>query len=402
MCQLHFVKTPYDMFNRNFILAVTMISARERNDDGIGFHSPSWGVFKTELSANRIGNFGKLLHQHPERVTEIMAHTRSASPGIEITQKNAHPFEGKRFILAHNGRLYKKDEKVAYSAANTDTDGMSSDSLEFLNALEKTALKNPKLEFIDIMNETMEQFKGKFALLIYDKVTNIYYAIRGKTATLFYVPIFSSPAKNSKVVGYTITTVKDDLFDATLLAVNMAALYNEKLGIGEPIELKTETIYRLDQTNATEIGEVKENAVSFFIPASSAIQTYRYGYGGESYKSSTSGLTTYEESVKPYIVIADFAKKNRLSLPDLDKMFLGLFDVGLLSVTNEDVKTFISLIPSMTVKKKIRKFLVKSFVIPMFERQYEEYGLKFPWMINSDRDLLKVCASEMKKLDSKK
>ena len=322
MCQLHFISSPNDFLNRAFLLSVTALSAREKNDDGVGVYSQSWGLFKTEISANGITNFGKILSLHPEQATMLMAHTRSASPGIVVNIENAHPFEGERFILAHNGRLWKKEETVSYQAS---TEGVSSDSKEFLDSLEKYAKENKDMNFTQLITDVMKEHKGKFAFIIFDKKDSLYYAIRGKTAGLYKITFLSSSAKNAKSIGYAITTGKSELYDAAILACNLSQLSGEKISVGEVEEIQTESVFLLTNTAPVLLGSILESAANFTQPHQTFIGTSGVWRNTIPDSKKNTGITTDVAILKDYVFLGTFMKSHRLSIIDMDRIFFAVF-----------------------------------------------------------------------------
>jgi len=392
MCQLHYISSPNDTLNRTFLLAVTTLSARENNNDGVGIYSSSWGLFKTEIAANCITNYGKILSQHSEKSEMVMAHTRAASPGIVVNVENTHPFEGERFVLGHNGRLWKKEDVVTYQAQNS-TDGISSDSKEFLTALEKYAKENPSLDFKQLLTDVMSNHKGKFALLIYDKRDKLYYAARGKLASLFKLNFMNSDTKKAKSIGYAITTGKDELYDAGILACNIIQLQGEKIVVGEIEELATESIFLLSSTAPVLLGEIKESAANFTQPTQQGTLMGGWERAGT---GATFGVTTDSKALEPAIFIGNFMKSHKLSILDMDRIFYTVFGYGMMSATEKDTIKFAKICKKMSIPKKVRKILAKAYLIPLYPGEYKTAKLMFPWMINPTKELLRACKEREK------
>ena len=182
MCQLCAVNLNNSALNSIFLSTQLTIDAIG-NQDGTGFITTEKGgkinLWKSKLAADDIENLGSIIKDHVINSNPIIAHVRAASTGIKVERENAHPFVGKRFALAHNGRLYDKNEVVRDNQKkDADDTGIASDSLKFLSALELVAKENKSMTIVELLNKAMEEFKGKFAFLIYDSATEKHYAVR--------------------------------------------------------------------------------------------------------------------------------------------------------------------------------------------------------------------------------
>src|SRR4030042_3300745 len=209
MCQLSLGIT--NNKNLSYELAVSLAFANTVNDhkDGFGLYIPGTDyLFKFYLEPLRTIGFtkewkGKFLANSP-----FLLHVRKSSSKLLINDvKYNHPFVSDKLVLAHNGTL----ELIKGWISATELD-----SLHFFNALNKKYEETKNL--INALKETMEDYYGKFAFIIYDKVEKIFYVVRGNTATLFIDDLII----NGELVGKIINTEKDSIIKAKVLLSNMS------------------------------------------------------------------------------------------------------------------------------------------------------------------------------------
>lgn len=377
MCMLHYVYSEDASFAKRFIVTVSNISANGGNKDGFGVYTRKTGLYKTKNGANILLNVHEVLNA--KNLNEIMAHTRAASPGIAVTDEFAHPFEVKdsgRFIGAHNGRLYDKNESVTgynYEPQQTrinekETSG-GSDSKKFFEHLESVHDGKPLPE---CLNVAMESFKGRFAFLIFDKKENVFYAARGTTAKLYSSHI----TLDKKKVGYVITTGEDALISALVILENIYGVEGRSLTFTSPVAMKEETIFRLGK-EVKEVGSIKEQS-----PV---------------YTSTTTviRMVAPSEEEKNIGRIISFMTEHFLSAVDIDLLFFASFGHGILAATPEETDEFVkSIIPVICAGRKTRDIIKEKKLLPVFRDIYDETELVFPWMINSSDKII----SELEKL----
>lgn len=255
MCQLSFI----NLFDRELnIRAATLqmvLNSETTNKDGCGFFNVSGGVWKSKNAASNLVNLGYFLRSKITDNTPIICHVRQATmtKGQKIISvENSHPFDGERFVVAHNGSLESID---AFDTKQEFKDLI--DSAIFARALEETAKENPDASFKDILTLTYKNWRGKFGLLVYDKKANAFYAARGETAKLYSAQIKNS---DGEYLGYIINTDKDTLTSSLFFLSNLL----DKSWIPsevptEIVEIPQEKIYNLTPTGYLEIGEIKEN-----------------------------------------------------------------------------------------------------------------------------------------------
>ena len=387
MCQLLLVNTGSQVLNRIFLSPALQIDASVGNRDGTGFLTVKGGeasLWKTELSADSIENLGRVILQNVMGSGPVMAHVRAASKGIGVTRDNAHPFMGKRFVLAHNGRLYKKGDTVTYWETNADT-GLDSDSKVFLDRMESEAKKNPKAGMLEILNTCMSEFMGKFAFLIYDTATGDYYVARGSSADLHIVDILAEKdGGKNEVIGFVLNTKKNCLMDSVMIASPIAQMTTKSyIKYGEPTELNKDTLYVV-RGNALEIvGELKENTVvytnSYQAPVGRGVHS-----AGTAIGSVASGKVT--RATKLADRVYKFIDDHFLTNEQLDIMMESLFGVPMALCDVTDLNILVNdVIPKISAPEKTRK-AIKNIITSggkLYDAIYGSVpGMEFPWMLN--------------------
>ena len=109
-------------------------------------HKDSWGMAmsntdKTDMkivgkylgSAMEANEYKNIIDSLPETPYTFMCHLRKASPGIQISLANAHPFKWNKWAFIHNGTVYEADKLNA--SPNFQTTSDNSDSEKFFHFL---------------------------------------------------------------------------------------------------------------------------------------------------------------------------------------------------------------------------------------------------------------------------
>lgn len=399
MCQLTLVNLGDGKLNSIFLAPLLQLNSLG-NQDGTGFlavQPDEVTLYKTEQAADEIEELGMDIREHIGKSKyPIMAHVRAASRGIVVTKENAHPFQGDRFFLAHNGRLYGKDEKVSYSGGAEDT-GLESDSLRFLQALEAEAVKAPDADMLTLMNSAMSQFMGKFALMVYDSLNDKHYVARGSTADLHILPVSTSPLSGGELahIGFVVNTKKTSLSDVGTMFAQIAQIVTGKrIFMGKIEELDKNTLYVVNGAVLDKVGELKEVPVTYYTPA----------------YTQTTGKTSAKDSVNLLLPIWKmseriyrFMEEHYLSIPDMDAIFFLFLGVCMGDATKDDMERFINvyiqkLSASKDIKKSLGKVLVSGTVIlPYIYERIPE--LQYPWMLSEKKDVTRMInlLADMKK-----
>jgi predicted glutamine amidotransferase len=376
MCELTFVNLHNEGLNRAFTFHAAMENSRigkpnpyPDNRHGWGMYTTSIGITKSaEVVWNMVG-FGKLLKDSIDK-TPVIFHTRAASKGSEIKQEFNHPFETEHIVLCHNGTLVPKVALAGYEG--------KMDTQVFLGELEKEYANSGLISLSYSLTKTMENFTGKFAFLVYDKVHENYYAVRGKTAELSLTYLLN---KEMLPTGYVINTSKYDLDTEMNLVSEMYGLAGNKTPVFSKIEeLETESIYLLEDKLPKKIAEIKQNypevavvKTSYKAPRASVISAVR---GGDMQK------------------LADFlycwTASYGLSIEELDSIFLESLGVGIMQSQPSDIQTFKKyLVPKLVCPKGFReecKKYLRKLPRAAIQLLYEENKFQFPYMLEPRKE----------------
>ena len=379
MCQLSLVNLGNPKLNQIFLSTLLQVDSTG-NADGTGFLSVNekhYDIWKTKEAADNIGNLGMALRKMITGKYPVMAHVRAASKGIVVTNENAHPFDGERFCLAHNGRLYGKDEQVSWSYVSDDA-GLESDSLKFLAALDKTAKDFPDTSVPEMLVATMSDYKGKFALLIYDKVGDKHYIARGKTADLHIVRIYEGSEDDKVQVGFIINTRKNSLLDALTISSQICQIVSEShLSYSTVDELEAESIFEVEGCDIKKVGDIKEGNVVYYTPPTT------YGQWAGTADPANLNLPIWKQSDR----LNKFMNDHFLNIFDIDALLYIFLGVAMADVTITDLDTFIiDVIPRISAPKAVREQI--KAILPAEGRIYPIIyqsikGLEYPWMLNT-------------------
>lgn len=400
MCQLTLVNLRNPVMNCIVSYTASFINSTHGAPHGIGFFQTDSKIWKTEVSAHTLFNLGGIMSTKILNDKPVICHVRLASRGIKLDRENNHPFETKWFVGAHNGTLYLKEERTTYYNSEPDA-SRDSDSKRFFDMLDAEYETNGN-NFVNAIKTTMEKHKGKFAFLIYEKKTGIYYAIRGKTADLYLLYIYKGlPTSTPHPVGYIINTDKDDLLKIAMQSINLFGIVGmgSSYHYGEVIELKKEMIFKCENLNVIELEEVKEtpqwenlaqSGPNFAVTVAHRLNTGNFS--GEDIKVKT---------LKFQIVgITDFMYRHFLTPADMDLLFEKLLGQSLASTDEENINIFFRYcIEKLSANKRLRKYISGAGLKRIPTIFYTEYGLEYPWMLNK-RELIIDAVNKYLKTDA--
>ena len=393
MCQLIASNLNKKDLNLTAIHLLSHKGASSIHNDGFGFMYQ--GKFnKTKLAANIINNMGDWMQNIVNSNYPVFAHIRQASAGIPVTDENAHPFESKDFLLMHNGTLTKAGEKRPYAYNSRVWNSQKkdyeyagpelvSDSKQFLEVLQKEYEKDSN--FVNAFNKAMGGFWGKFAFLIYVKKEKTYYAIRGKSATLFI-----SYLKDRS--GFILNTERSNLVEISLMLDNINQIIRkERLVLLEPEFFELNTIWKLDGNAFVKVGDCNENDEKDFVKEvpKKKEQTSLVPF------SKVEEKRTVENQIKddePDVIVADFMIEHKLNPKDIALLFKTYIGKDITTALYGDMEFFIesvipNLVPDVNVINFLKKNIKGNFPIALYDKPY---GLEFPWMINNEQDIVKA------------
>jgi len=392
MCQITLVNLGNRVLNGIYLTTLLQINS-VGNQDGTGFLSVTaekkgkrqMSLWKTKDAADDIENLGILVKTHLTSSYPVIGHVRYASKGILPSDDNSHPFRGTRFYLAHNGRLYGKDETVAWQSSVTEEVSSESDSMKFLTSLEENAVLHPEMDIVGLLNLTMTLYKGKFAFAIYDCVAAKWYIARGFSADLHVVTLSNrvGDGEETDVVGFIINTRKDSLENAITLVNQTVQVVTGKYVIGGDIkELEKESVYEVTGTELVKIGELKEKLVSY----------------AAANRSNTAWTNLSERSDSFWKLpdrINKFMEDHFLSISDIDALFFIFMGVGIWGVDEDDISAFIALvIPRVSSPRKTRERILRALGPKrvIYSALYAKIDMEYPWMAASPAKIDQLCA----------
>lgn len=366
MCQLILINTNSIQLNRLFLYNQLQIDSNISNKDGTGMYQKDSTIFKSKEAASNIDNLADVIVFHVTNKNPVLAHVRQASNRLSIDDKNAHPLETKKLVLAHNGIL----------TPNKEISDKYKDMIDTEVFLKELDVRYTGTNMGEALNETMKLFTGPFAFLIYSKMEGTYYAVRGKNRPLHV----SNIKMDDKIIGYMINTDKRDLELGLKLEANLFNLGGKsRLTYDEATLLEDNSIYRLHKFNLSKIGTIKENEPVKVILTNTIINTL-----------STRLRTPLEK-------IVNFILGTGLTFSEVDNLMYAIFGMGLLYIGNGDKEDFVDfcmpLLGSMYSDNK--KALWTNIVHESNPEMnildiYTEHSINFPYFINKSRTLKNV------------
>jgi hypothetical protein len=324
-----------------------------------------------------------------------MAHVRSAFSGIGGKQLGIefnHPFDGNFFILEHNGVLQYKDTEREVPKDKID-------SQIFLQELDKAYEMDT--DVIRALQTTMELFTGKFAFIIFNKSSNKYYAVRGKTADLHMSYISIANVQ----LGYVLNTNKITLEETIAQVVTIYSILGLELKFTVPINVKEESIFELLENEVKLVGEIKESdtpvkstyinmgAITRF-PYEDTDYGYNYRSGGiigDYYTPHTKKICPPDAN-SPEATLYLLMDYHLLSIADVDVIAEEAIGFGLLELTREQIVRLVYIVQALCKKNnkrykrlwnKITDFLDSDLV-------YKTPGISFPYFLTPIDKLYEV------------
>lgn len=164
------------------ILSVLASECEERGTDATGIAYCTGGhlsIYKRPAAAH------KLRFRIPSDSHVIMGHTRMATQGNAIRNRNNHPFSGNskdgKFALAHNGILY--NDRLLRCTNGLPKTRIETDSYIAVQLIEqKRALDFSSLKYM------AEQVEGTFSFTVLDEHENLYFVKGENPLCLCYYP----------------------------------------------------------------------------------------------------------------------------------------------------------------------------------------------------------------------
>ena len=414
MCQLSFVNIPKQkQMEIDFMLLQATFNSRLGHKDGFGY-CDGYDLWKTYIAASSCSNLGEVFRGSKllEHDTPIMFHVRAASTvgnKKDIITANAHPFQTRNLVLAHNGTL--EEEKDTYTVKHPTL----IDSELFLKALEDSFVKESK-DIVKALNTTMAQFYGKFAFLIYVKSTGKFYAVRGRDAKLHVIKMRAEKEKTSPQLGYVINTEEDCLHYNMLLFRNLVQMrYDINFEYESGVLLPDEKIFELGKEEIKVVGDIKERSK----PYSSNTGVAAGAWDREEVTGwDSAGNPTYPHISpnRPFLFdddlskvmdsISIFANRFGLSILETDLIFLTVMGIPISGASLEQLKKFerfliganSAFLDNFAKKDAIWKTIRKHVHNKPLMQIYTDLDISFPWMLTPEKEL-KIVANKVIKED---
>lgn len=374
MCQLTYCNLKDPKLNKLMVYLLTT-KGSVKNDDGTGIICSDNSAWKTKLPAEKITNYGEILSQEIVDDSPIPAHVRLATFGIPVEDKNAHPFNGNRFLLMHNGTLQRKNPNSARNG---------SDSEEFLGELENCVNEDKNADFPSLFNKAIDKFYGKFAFIIRDKKDSKDYVVRGSTANLYisYLNLKGKKQKVSKPVGYIVNTSDTLIKECIIEFINLVNLMYPELDkiieVTEPKLIEGETISLAEEFDIKKMGDTKETSK----PVESVKPTASHSYITRADRNSANS-TSYKEMSTMARKIYEFLSSHSLNERDFQRIVFAVSGISLLELTEKDAQEFIkSVIPVISASKNHKNRIKKALSGRTFpDSAYKDLNLEYPWML---------------------
>ena len=97
-------------------------------------------------------------------------------------------------------------------------DGLSTTKIDSHIFLERLDANFSGITLPEAITKTVDEFYGKFAFLIFDKINKAYYFVKGESANLNYYQFISR--KTDKILGLAINTENESFVDGLMLLHN--------------------------------------------------------------------------------------------------------------------------------------------------------------------------------------
>jgi len=250
------------------------------------------------------------------------------------------------------------------------------DSQIYLEELQK------EYEKIKKSSRSIGKINGRFfmeSLLFFcmKKKKNLFYAVRGKSALLYYYPIFIE----NKYIGYIINTERDSLEKSIIMTANFLAaegikikIDNEKLAL-----LEKESIFSLEERDIKTIGKIKEKEPITY----RTFQTKKWAGHAKNY------YWDEDENDCNINIVINFIGKFLFSLEEIDILFSKLFQKSILGASTEDLDTFSNILILMEDEIDGKKIEIregyKNYFMPLYQR------IEFPYFFEYEEKLRKLC-----------
>lgn len=380
MCQLTFTNLGSAIFNSNYLVIQSFINTRTDHKDGFGIFSDAIGLKKTIVAPSNCTNLGTFIGKLDKE--PVISHVRKATYTNNVktvSEDKSHPFETDKLVLAHNGTLELKSNSEFSKGDYKDL----IDSEIFLKVLD--SFYDGKVTMLEALEKAYREFNGKFAFLIYSKLTKEFFVARGETAKLHK----RSVTIGGKSIGFVVNTDKDDLDDAFLLFRNLMLLKGVKIDwVENTVELEQNSVFRLDKksNDLVRIGALVETKkyVPATIVATPTVKSNNSNYWDRQKENKV------KKEDKVFLDLFNLCVQWKISIKYLDELLWHTIGKPLLSCEEIDIKLFLDeFVPSMKgwgTGKNIGKEWGK--IQPNLKTGDLDFhnvnGIQFPYILETD------------------
>ena len=268
---------------REKLLRVLSEECEERGTDATGYafnHNSKLTIFKRPYAAHKVH-----LRLH-EDSNVIMGHTRMATQGNKLDNRNNHPFPGKventSFALAHNGVLHN-DVRLRKQMSLPNTP-VKTDSYIAVQLLEQQ-----KTLDIQSISEMAELVEGSFVFTVLDDKSNLYF-VKGDNPLALY---------HYETCGLYVYASTEVILDRALARLGIISIEHLK------INTSCGDILKIDNTGAMERGMFD----------TTNLMMYDYRYFRRDWWSVTESCENEPQDVRQ---LKDFASSIGVSHEDID------------------------------------------------------------------------------------
>lgn len=385
MCQLTMINLPYRvaklaLFNQ---LLINTISTHQ---DGFGYYQKDNSIYKWKEKPADVHDLDDVIINTITNNNPIIAHVRLATSKLSVAIENSHPFETDKLVLAHNGTLTPKNKEEMKAKYKEEID-----SEIFLKELDEVYKGK---DIVKALNKTMDKFTGPFAFLIYSKLEDKYFVVRGTTKSIYISYVYYNKIR----VGFIINTDKLDLIkNLSRIYVESKFLTDITVTYDAPELVPLESVCVIKNNKLKQIGAIKENdpIVAVVSNVASNVSSYTYNrdktkeYSGYTYSTQLSQSRLLCEPITKFITAME------LTLEELDLITYKLLGIPLLSLQVADITTLSTLVfpkieklYSATKSLHWADIVIKSN-LPVLD-VYLKYDIKFPYMFERTSKLIAV------------
>lgn len=377
MCELSLANLNDPKLNKLYLYIQMHINSTGRHKDGYGVFNKEYGIFKSEKSFCE-SKEGVDFLQSINNPFVTLGHCRFAT---QITGKakvidkgNAHPFETEKLILAHNGVVEFRDPNKL-----KDYPDVTVDSLLFLYELDK--LYDGK-NFVEAFNQTAEKFYGAFVFIIFSKLENRWFIIRGEKRVFHYTFIYRNDVKIG-LVGNT------ELIDLNRAVSSFLDFANLQAKAGDKYTRHKDS-YIMASNSINTVGKNDLFVLGKTLEVEKPVAIFRNDNFVDNYRGNNKGFFPAVGHKK----LLKFIDDAELDVFEVDQMCYSLFGKGVLEITSDEVKELSDFGETLRTLLSDKKKEIWREVCGLYYNNvtgvYVDYGIQLPYFMNSKKQLAEL------------